>query len=262
MDLSIIIVNYKTKDKTLRSLEAISKSDLSGVTREIIVVDNNSGDELERPIKEQYPYVKFIQTGENLGMGEGNNVGIKASKGEYIMVLNPDVYVEPDSIKKLYLYIKNRKDVGIVAPKLLNSDGSLQCSCFRDYKLLTPLYRRTFLGNFKKNHLDNFVMKDYDRKQVKEVDWIMGSCFVVRKDVINKVGGFSQRYFMYFEDTDLCKKIRKENFKVIYNPDIQVIHDHARDSAKEPWLLAPFTDKLAREHIKSWIKYFLKWGRR
>ena len=101
-------------------------------------------------------------------------------------------------------------------------------------------------------------MKDFDHKQMKEVDWVMGSCLIVPRSLIDKIGQiFNKRFYMYFEDTDLCRRTWKAGFKVIYYPEAQVIHDHGRGSAGRPWYLAPFIDKLAREHIKSWIKYFL-----
>jgi hypothetical protein len=261
MDISVIIVNYNSKDKTLRCLKSMKNSDSFGLAREIIVVDNASFDGLEQEIRNKFPEVKFIQSEKNLGMGGGNNLGIKQASGEYILILNPDIIIEEDTVKILFNYYRDRPEIGLIAPKLLNNDGSAQYSCFNDYKFFTPIFRRTFLGKLAGNHLANFLMDDYDREYSKEVNWIMGSCFLVKKEIIDKVGGgFDERYFMYFEDADLCRSIRKIGFKVVYYPQAHVMHDHARDSAKDAWFLAPFVNKLAREHIKSWLKYFYKWG--
>jgi GT2 family glycosyltransferase len=120
--------------------------------------------------------------------------------------------------------------------------------------------RRTFFGGLASRYLDHFLMKDYDHKDPREVDWLMGSCLLIRRSIMDKDGKiFDEKYFMYFEDTDLCRRVQKKHkLKVIYFPHSSVIHDHARQSADKPWYIAPFTDKLTREHLKSWIKYFLK----
>jgi GT2 family glycosyltransferase len=103
-------------------------------------------------------------------------------------------------------------------------------------------------------------MKDMDHNKIMNCDWIMGSCLMFEKNILEKInGGFDERFFMYFEDTDLCRRIKSIGKKVVYNPEAEVIHDHSRDSAREAWYISPFVSKLTREHIKSYIKYFLKW---
>ncbi len=258
MDVSIIIVNYKSKEKTLACLKSIAEADMDGLLSEIIVVDNNSEDDSAEVIKKIYPKVKIIKSEKNLGMGGGNNLGIKAAQAEFILILNPDTIIKKDAIKILHNFIKSDEQIGIAGPKLLNPDNTLQYSCRRFPKFYTPILRRTFLGKFAKNHLDNFLMKDYSHKEIKKVDWMLGSCLMVRKNILNKINnGFDERFFMYFEDTDLCKRVWQAGFKVVYNPQAIVIHNHARASAESPWYLF-FLNKLSRAHIMSWIKYFYK----
>lgn len=292
MDISIVIVNYKSKNNAVNCIESIKKSDLAGVDYEIILVDNNSGDRGAEEIKKMLPEVKIIESKKNLGMGGGNNLGIKEAVGKYVLILNPDTIVKPEAIKKLYDYLEANENVGVAGPKLLYPDGQLQYSCFRGWKFLTPVYRRTFLGRMAKKHLNNFLMRDFDHLSAREVDWLMGSCLMIRRSVLDKIktsprnltpslsfpasmcgagsrrGGkesqgeeeyFDERFFMYFEDTDLCRRVRQAGWKVIYFPEAVVVHDHVRASAKKPWYLAPFLSKLSRVHIISWIKYFLKW---
>ncbi len=258
MDLSIVIVNYKSEEKTLACLNAIKAGDMSGLKYEIIVVDNASGDEM-RDVLRLHKDIYFKRSSQNLGMGGGNNYGIKDARGKYILVLNPDTLVSPKAIKTLFEYIKNHLEAGIVGPKLLNTDGSLQYSCARFPKFYTPLLRRTFVGKLGKKHLANFMMMDFGHDVIRPVDWLMGSCLMINREALQKIGGgFDESFFMYFEDIDLCRRMWKAGFKVIYNPEVVVVHDHARQSARAPWYSAPFTDKLAREHIKSWLIYFLK----
>ncbi|PIT95407.1 hypothetical protein COT98_00050 [Candidatus Falkowbacteria bacterium CG10_big_fil_rev_8_21_14_0_10_39_9] len=255
MDLSIIIVNYKSKLKTAHCLEAIFKSDLKSLKFEVILVDNASGDNLDDMMGGR-PELKLIYSSGNLGMGGGNNLGIKEAKGKYVLILNPDTVVYSNAIYILFYYLETHPEVYIVGPKLLNTDGTLQASCSRFPKVYTPILRRTFLGEYFKSNRDSFMMTDFDHADIREVDWLMGSCLLVRHDGWE---GFDERFFMYFEDIDVCRRAWRFQKKVVYNPRATVIHDHARESAKNPWYIAPFTDKLTREHIKSWIKYFWKW---
>ena len=257
MDISVIIVNYNSKEKTLNCLRHIFNSNLEGLEVEVFVVENNSNDNLKEELKEKYPSVKYIDSPVNLGMGGGNNLGIKESTGKYILVLNPDAYVSEDSIRKMYDYLENNEDVGIVGPKLLNADKTLQYSCANFHKIYTPIIRRTCLSKVCKKHEDWFLMKKWSHDNLKEVDWLMGSCLLVRR---KEWSFFDERFFMYFEDTDLCRRAWYNNYKVIYYPDTEVIHDHQRASANIVWYLA-LSSKITREHIKSWFRYFNKWIR-
>lgn len=260
MDLSIIIVNHKIKEKAFRCVESVINADFENLKYEIIFVDNDSGDDSVALAQQKFSMINAVQSGKNLGMGAGNNFGINIAKGEYVLILNPDIIVKKDSIIKLYYYLKNNEKVGLAGPKLVYPDGKLQYSCFRQWRFLTPLFRRTFLGRYAKKHLENFLMNDFDHKKEAEVDWLMGSCLMAKKSVLDEVGGFDDRFFMYFEDTDLCRKIWKSGRKVVYFPESEIIHDHGRASAEKRWFFAPFTNKLSRVHIASWLKYFIKWG--
>ena len=264
MELSIIIVNYKTKEKIKRCLDSIVSSDLGNLDYEIFLVENNSGDNLNDLVADN-KNIKLITSPKNLGMGGGNNLGIKAASGKYILILNPDTIVKDKAIKILLDYLKNNSDTALVGPKLLYPDGSLQYSCSRFPKLYTPILRRTFLGSFFKQSDASFMMKDFDHQSVKEVDWLMGSCLMFKKELILKNGQnfklhFDERYFMYFEDIDLCHQVWSNGYKVVYVPEAVLIHDHYRQSAKHPWYLAIFLDRITWSHIGSWLKYFIKWN--
>jgi hypothetical protein len=128
-----------------------------------------------------------------------------------------------------------------------------------------PLLRRTFLGEYFKKSRDAFMMLDYNHQEIKEVDWLMGSCLMFRRNLTLPGGEiyaprFDERYFMYFEDTDICRTIGTKGFKVVYNPQAIIIHDHQRESARHPWYIAIFRDRITWVHIISWFKYFIKWG--
>lgn len=260
MDISIIIVNYKSKEKVLKCIAAVKHSDLIGIIYEIILIDNASNDNIFDAIRERNLDIILIQSLKNLGMGAGNNLGIAKAKGEYFLILNPDTYVGKNTIKILHSYLKENRLVGIVGPKMYYPNGQLQYTCFRFPKIYTFLLRRTFLGMYFEDYLNEYLMKDYNREEIKEVDWIMGSCILIRKSIMNKIGKiFDDRFWMYLEDTDLCRRIWEAGYKVVYNPKASAIHDHGRGSSKYPWYIAPFKDKLSRAHIISWFKYFSKW---
>ncbi|MBD3248146.1 glycosyltransferase [Candidatus Falkowbacteria bacterium] len=258
MDISVIIVNYKNPEKTNACIESIKNSDTGDLNLEIIAVDNNSRDDSIEKISRAHPDIKIIASNKNLGMGGGNNIGIAEAGGRYLLILNPDTIIKGEAIKKLHDLINSREDVGIVGPRLLNPDNSLQYSCLRFPKFHTPFFRRTFLGKLAPGHLNRFLMKDFDHSETREVDWMIGSCLMIDRNLLAKLSkAFDEKFFMYFEDTDLCRRCWKESYKVVYHPQAVVVHDHMRQSAGKPWYLAPFTDKLAREHIKSWMKYFI-----
>lgn len=260
MDISIVIVNYKSKDFLLTCLKSIYEADFNSLQWEVIVVDNNSGDNLEDVLRIQYPAVSFIQSGANLGMGGGNNVGIRKASGRYVVVMNPDTIACPNTFINLYDYMERNHKVGVVGPRQNNPDGSVQDSCYHWHSIMTPVYRRTPLGklSFAKREEKRFLMKDFDRQEIREVDWLLGSFLFLRKEALDQVGLFDERFFMYFEDTDLCRRLWGSGWKVVYNPGITIVHNHNRDSAKVSWYMF-FANKAARWHIKSWLKYLWKW---
>ncbi|PIR94661.1 hypothetical protein COT97_00170 [Candidatus Falkowbacteria bacterium CG10_big_fil_rev_8_21_14_0_10_39_11] len=257
MDLSIVILNYKSKRLVRNCIRAIKESNLQ-VDFEIIVVDNDSRDNIVNDLSQYAPDVKFVSSAKNIGMGGGNNIGIKVASGKYIIVMNPDIFVFKDSLQLLYNFIHQNPDIGLAAPRLLNPDRSLQHTCYEWYGSLTPLYRRTFLGRMKfaQKDLDRFIMKDFDHQSIRDVSWCQGSCFIVSKKVFDQVGLFDDRFFMYFEDTDLCRRMWNNNFRVTYVGTIEVIHMHMKMS--RGGLLQLFTNKLTRMHISSWMKYSWK----
>lgn len=263
MDLSIIILNYQSKAKLINCLQSIDPLILASLKYEIIVVDNHSGDELEETVR-AYPEAKLIVSPENRGMGAGNNLGIAEARGEFVLILNPDTLMQGRAIPVMLEYLRQHPEAGLIGPKTLYPDGSLQLSCSHFPTIFLPFLRRTFLGNLFKAERDNLMMQNFDHQSVAAVDWLMGSCLMFRREIslARKIfkPRFDERYFMYFEDTDLARQFWANNLAVIYNPAAVIIHDHVRASAQYPWYLAIFLSPLARQHIISWLKYFKKWG--
>lgn len=259
MDVSVILVNYRSREKTRQCLLSLRKANFSGILYEIIIVDNSEESDFDEAFQTNFPEATFIRSEKNRGMGGGNNLGAQKAKGNFFLILNPDTTVRSDAVHILFDFMKDREDIGIAGPKLLNPDGTLQYSCLRFPKVWTPILRRTFLGRLTPDHLGRYLMTDFDHQNTSDVDWMLGSCLMIRADFYRRVGGFDERFFMYFEDIDLCRRAWREGLRVVYCPSAVVIHDHARGSAHSRWFIAPFTSRLAREHIWSWIKYASKW---
>lgn len=261
VDVSIIILNYKSKGFTLNCIKSITEAEWGDLRYEVIVVDNNSGDSIGEILKWQNPGVKFVQNSANIGMGAGNNSGIKEAQGDFISIVNPDTIAFKDTFIKLHQYLLANPDVGVVGPQQLNPDKTIQDSCFRWPSLMIPAYRRTPLGKlpFAKKTLAKYLMHDFDHESEREVKWLLGSFIFIRMKAIKQVGMFDERYFLYFEDTDFCRSMWHNNWRVVYYPKAKIIHNHIRQSAQAPWWKFMF-NPLARHHIISWLKYLRKWG--
>lgn len=259
MDISIVILNYKSKNMVKECLRGIKSVGIN-LNYEIIVVDNASGDGIEKMLKENFPEVKFIASPANVGFAAGNNLGIRAAGGRYILIMNPDIAIFRDSIETLVRYMDENKSVGLAGPKLLNPDGSVQYSACRFPGRVTPLYRRTPLGRTSsgKRELARYLMKDWNHEDARDVDWMLGACLIVRREAMEKVGLFDERFFLYFEDTDWCRRFWEAGWKVAYVPKSSMVHFHRRESA-ESSLFASLFKKTTQIHILSSIKYFLKY---
>jgi GT2 family glycosyltransferase len=158
-------------------------------------------------------------------------------------------------------YIKAHPDIGILSPKQMNFNGTLQQSCFRFYRPWTVLYRRTWLGKlpFGRRHLNWFMMKDYDHREPRVVDWVMGSAMLVPRTAAMRVGPMDNRFFMYMEDVDWCRRFWEHRLKVVYYPEATVYHYHGKGSAKGGFLGSLLSNRLTWYHIESALKYFLKY---
>jgi len=259
MDLTIIILNYKTKGLVKQCIRNVMVS-TADLNYEIIVIDNGSNDGCEQMMKENFPEIKFIQTGKNLGFAAGNNFGLKEAKGKYVMILNPDVTVLNHSINKMVEFMEKNPEVGLAGPKLINPNGTYQISCrtFQTPKLI--LFRRTPLGHlpFAKKELEKHLMIDFDHQTNQAVDWVMGACILIRKTAMDKVGLLDERFFFYVEDMDWCRRFWRQGFKVYYLAEAEMVHLYERASAIENWSFWTF-NKMTRWHIVSWLKYFTKY---
>ncbi|MDP3899567.1 MAG: glycosyltransferase family 2 protein [bacterium] len=263
IDISFIILNYFTKGLVKNCIKSILKSAMGGLTYEVIVVDNGSFDGVKEMLGKNFSNIKFIQSQKNLGMGAGNNLGIKQARGRYVAVLNPDIIINNDSIRKLAGFFDNNAKVGLLGPKLINPDGTTQYTRCHYPSKLTPIYRRTPLRKLSgiKKKLDIYLTKDKDYDTAGPTDWVYGACLFVRKDLLETIGNFDEQFFLGFEDTDLCRRVWQAGSEVWYYPQSVLVHYPHRFSGGRGWLVSLF-NKNVRIHIASWLKYEWKYRRR
>lgn len=221
MDLSIIIVNWNTKPLLERCLQSVFET-ANDLEFETFVVDNASTDDSVVMVWERFPQVKLIENSDNVGFAYANNQAILLSKGRYVLLLNSDTEVKPGALTSLLAFMDVHPLVGAVGPHLLNSDGSLQPSC---YPLLTPwreFWRLLFLDRLTRRA--TYDMENWDLHTPREVEVIKGACLLVRQEALEKIGLLDTRYFMYTEEMDLCYRLQRAGWKLYWVPDAQVLH--------------------------------------
>ncbi|MGB9700341.1 MAG: glycosyltransferase family 2 protein [Thermodesulfobacteriota bacterium] len=253
MILSIIIVNYNNFGQVLSCLKSIGQF-LLNINHEIIIIDNKSKNKLDNYIIKDFDECIILKNNRNIGFARAVNQGFKKAKGRIILILNPDVKIIPGSVEKAINFLETNSDVGILLPKLLNVDGTLQYSCRRFYTLPVLMFRRSPLNKFRpiSRMIERHLMMDVSHDTVMEVDWGLGACMFIRRSVINGGQIFDERFFLYFEDVDLCFRMKQKGFKVIYFPEAVMIHAHMRQSARS------FLNRAKWEHFISLLKFLLK----
>lgn len=225
IDLSICIVHYKTGNLLRNCILSIYRH-TKGLDFEIIVVDNSSQDNSLETIESEFKGVSLVANRENIGFAAAVNQAIKKSKGEYILVLNPDTIILQNAISKSLSFIKGKKDAGIVGCKILNPDGSLQPSCKTIPGILSSFSESSLLYKiFPQNRfLGTPYMTYFDYNKVREVDVVNGAFLMFKQRLIEQIGLLDERFFIYSEETDWCYRATKAGFKNYFYPDAQIIH--------------------------------------
>ena len=226
--VSIIIISYNVRSYLAHAIDAIIKSEYKEL--EIIVVDNNSYDGTCEYLKEHYDNVSsinIITNKENIGFGKAVNQAAKIATGKYFLILNPDTIIEEETISELVDYLYNNKNVGMVGPKILNSDGTLQLACKRSFptiKVALPkiLGVDRIFPNSK--WAGKYNLTYLDPEEIHAVDAISGSCMLIREETFKKLNGFDEQFFMFGEDLDLCTRIWENGLEVHYVPKTKIIH--------------------------------------
>jgi GT2 family glycosyltransferase len=249
--LSILIVNWNSKDYLRRCLQTV-RSTCAEMSPQIIVVDNASFDGCAEMLAAEFPEVEFVQSSENLGFGRANNLGFQRVRGEYLLLLNPDTELRPGAVARMVEALRTVLGAGITAPRLLNSDGSLQTSCVQalptpwnqamDCDLARWMFPRSKTwGTWEAFHSQAPVA----------VEAASGACMLMRSETFRQVGGFTNEYFMYGEDMDLCAKVWRNGLKVCHVPGAVVVHHGGGSSSQS---LNRLSDVCLRDSVHRFIR--------
>lgn len=226
-DISVVILNYNTRDLTRTCLTTLLASRLEKYVMEVIVCDNGSEDGSVEMIADEFPGVILIKNGKNLGFAAGNNPGIRKAKGRFVLLLNTDTEIPRDTLRVMIGFMDSNPDAGAATCKLLLPDGSMDPACHRGFP--TPWVSLTYLVKLEKLFPKTRLFGEYhqgykDLASIHEVDCIVGAFFMVRREVISEVGLLDEDYFMYGEDIDWAYRIRKAGWKIMYNPTVTILH--------------------------------------
>lgn len=232
--LSIILVNWNTCDLTKQALASVYKETV-GIDFEAIVVDNNSADKSVEMIKKEFPQVVLIENKDNRGFGKANNQGLKIAQGEYLMFLNTDVVVLGGALNKLVSYLDEHADTMMVGPRLLNKDMTFQHACRRN--LPNPVNSFFHLFGLTKLFKKSALVNEYKRAATDPdvtgpTEALSGAAMMFRRQVYAEIGGFDERFFMYGEDLDFCKRVLEKGWKTVYVSDARIIHFGGQSSGK------------------------------
>ncbi|MFT8314225.1 MAG: glycosyltransferase family 2 protein [Clostridium sp.] len=267
VDVSIIIVNYNTRDLLKDCIKSILENTIH-INYEIIVVDNASKDDSITMLKNEFKQVKLIESKINGGFAYANNLGIKASEGRYVFLLNSDTIILEDVIEKMVTYMDENKKIGLLGPKLLNGDRTHQTSIsafptfkrevYHMYKLKNVL-KIPFIKSFFVKFADKIGSKDIEQymknfqsiQEPEEVQVLVGAALLIRREVIDCIGMLDERYFMYYEEIDFCYQAYKAGWSRIYYPYGEIVHLIGKSSEK-------IGDITFYERYRSMILYFRK----
>ena len=218
IDLSVIIVSWNTATLLANCLRSIPNG-ARDLTYEVIVVDNASTDGSADLVADEFPDVKLIRNRENAGFARGNNLGLAASAGRYVLLLNSDTLVKPATLTRLVAFMDQYSETGAVCPRLILPTGEPQAFAFGSDPTIGYLIKR---GLYRL--LLHRPIHDWQTDRIQAVDWVSGACLMVRREVIAQTGRLDENIFMYFEDADWCRRIRQAGWQVMFNPQIELVH--------------------------------------
>ncbi|WP_071833806.1 glycosyltransferase family 2 protein [Pararhizobium antarcticum] len=248
--LHVILVNFRTPSLTIRSVGSLRKRGIAG-PENITVVENCSGDDSLAKMTAAMPDVRIKVSPVNGGFGAGVNFGAEGIDADYLLVLNPDTYFDSDTVTPVLDQMDAMHDIGIAGLDLVNPDGSRQYGARRFYSLLDIAARRLkgFGAVMARRVARHLMVEETEIGAPFDAEWVMGTGFIVRRDLYARLGGMEESYFLYMEDVDLCARTWMSGRRVVYFPGFPLVHDHQRQSAASPLSFA------GRAHIRSLLLF-------
>ena len=256
MKLSVITVTWNARETIAEQIDSVRFS-CQGLDFEQIIADNAFTDKTADLIKEKFPGVRVIENKTNLGFAGAYNAAVKVAQGQYFLYLNPDMKIT-SSLVPLVEYLDAHPEAGIVSAKLVNPDGSLNLSATtrRFPRVKDIVFTFLKIPHLFPKILDKYLYRDknFNSQEIQEVDSVRGSFMMVRKEIVEKLGwAFDPRYFLWWEDVDLCREVKKLGYKIIFYPAVSCI-DHVGQSFSRRLLFWK-----QWQFFKNAIKYFWKW---
>jgi len=237
LDLSVIIVNYKTSDVTSQAVQSVLDHP-GDLNLEVIVVDNDSQDGSVEALRAAFPDITVLATGHNGGYAWGNNVGIRQAKGRYLLVLNPDALVYDGTLERAVSYMQNNPDVGILGGHVSLENGTQQPTLFREVSLSKLVWGLVVPNRILRNSrlFGDQRYASLSRDSAQDVEVVAGCFMMIAREVVEKVGMMDDRFFMYSEESEWCWRVRQAGLKVRYNPDVRLMHYGAVSTGQtSPW---------------------------
>lgn len=256
VDLSVAIVAYNDYADIVTAIESCERYTSKDITKKIYIVDNSSSnsdfDTDRKRLKEKialYEDIEYLDTGENLGFGKGNNYVLPMIDSRFHAIVNPDIVFIEDAFKKIIQFMQYQ-DIGMCIPKIVDEKGNIQLAYRRD-PTICDMFIRFFCKNMFRKRVAYHTLQDKDYSKPFQVPFGQGSFLVIRTELFKTLGGFDDRYFMYLEDADLCRQVNRCS-RLMYCPDATVIHKWEQASHRN--------FELFKVHLESAYKYFRKWG--
>jgi GT2 family glycosyltransferase len=247
MDLSVIIVNWNTKDLLCQCIDSLTQT-LKKIDTEIFVVDNGSTDGSVAAVREKFPGVRLIENPVNMGFARANNQAISLSSREYLLLLNPDTRAKDEAIPQMLSFMSSHARAGLVGAQLLNADGSKQNSIANFPSLATELLNKSLLRWL---FPEKFPGKERDYPNPVEVESVIGACVLVRREAVNQVGLLDEKFFLFLEETDWCFRVKKAGWKIYHIPQAEIFHFQGKSAEAEK-------GKTRIEYYRSRYHYFRK----
>lgn len=259
VDVSVVVVIFKDYIQPLEMITSLELFTSKELSKEIFAIDNSQPENDRILINQRdmflrallkYDDFQYIDASANLGFGRANNVGLALAHSRYHAVVNPDILFVDDALSALCSFLDRNESIGMAVPKMVDQEGCMQ-SAYRNYPTVLDALNRTLLGSRFRRREHNHTLQDRDYTKPFAVPFGQGSFLFGRTSLLKSVGGFDERYFMYLEDADLCRRVNQCS-SLIYCPEATVVHIWNRKSHKDPALFI--------RHLKSYCSYFRKWG--
>jgi len=230
--LAVVVVSFEARETLLAGLGALRAH--TSLPLELVVVDNASTDGSADAVRASDPEALVIANAENVGFARACNQGWRASRAPHVLFLNPDAEVTPGAVETLARLLEDRPAVGAAGPRTRGSDGTIQVSAGPDLTPLAELRQRRLVLGVARREAQALAQAEALHAREHDPAWISGSCLVVRRTALEAVGGFDERFFLYEEDADLCRRLREAGWRVVFTPEAEVKHHLGRSMSKAP----------------------------